>query len=166
MATKQKTYYEMLGVERNASVDEIRAAYKEIARVYHPDSNFFGEIVDEPLSGESLEKFQRITEAYNTLNDPAKRKAYDQTILPEFRDWEGEVVDESEQQFAEEFLGVTPQKKSVEKRVPPRGKRFGEDVRAQKHAEDEDIQIYSVAETVFQRPQGILGRLRSWFGRK
>ncbi len=65
-----KDYYEILGVKRNASADEIRKAYKRLARKYHPDVN--------PGDKAAEERFKEIQEAYSVLNDPKKRKMYDQ----------------------------------------------------------------------------------------
>lgn len=65
----QKDYYQMLGLNRNASEDEIKRAYRKLALKYHPDHN-----PDDP---ESEEKFKEISEAYAVLNDPEKRKEYD-----------------------------------------------------------------------------------------
>ena len=63
-----KDYYEILGVPRNATLDEIKKAYRELALKYHPDRN---------KSKEAEEKFKEINEAYAVLSDPEKRKQYD-----------------------------------------------------------------------------------------
>ena len=67
MATK-RDYYEVLGVDRKASDDDIKRAFKRLAIKYHPDRN------KDPDAGE---KFQEINEAYQVLSDPEKRQAYD-----------------------------------------------------------------------------------------
>jgi curved DNA-binding protein len=66
---KYKDYYETLGVPRNASDDDIRKAYRKLARKYHPD-------VSKEKNAE--EKFKELGEAYDTLKDKEKRAAYDQ----------------------------------------------------------------------------------------
>jgi molecular chaperone DnaJ len=71
MATAPKQdYYELLGVARKAPVKEIRAAYRKLARKYHPDLN--------PGDKSSEEKFKQIQEAYEVLSDTKKRQTYDQ----------------------------------------------------------------------------------------
>jgi curved DNA-binding protein len=66
---KYKDYYAALGVERDASADDIKKAYRKLARKYHPD-------VSKEANAE--EKFKDMAEAYDTLKDPEKRAAYDQ----------------------------------------------------------------------------------------
>lgn len=66
---KYKDYYEVLGVGRDASLDEIKKAYRKLAHQYHPD------VSKDPAS---TDKFKEIAEAYRTLKDPEKRAAYDQ----------------------------------------------------------------------------------------
>jgi molecular chaperone DnaJ len=71
MATTTKTdYYELLGVPRKASVKDIRAAFRKLARKYHPDLN--------PGDQAAEEKFKQIQEAYDVLSDSKKRQMYDQ----------------------------------------------------------------------------------------
>lgn len=69
MAT-QKDYYELLGVSRTSSAEEIKKAYRTLAKKYHPDAN--------PNNKESEEKFKEINSAYEVLSDPQKKAAYDQ----------------------------------------------------------------------------------------
>jgi molecular chaperone DnaJ len=66
----ERDYYEILGVSRNASQDEIKKAYRQMALKYHPDRN--------PGNKESEEKFKEAAEAYEVLGDPEKRQRYNQ----------------------------------------------------------------------------------------
>lgn len=66
---KYKDYYAALGLERGASDEDIKKAYRRLARKYHPDVS---------KEADATEKFKDIAEAYQTLKDPEKRKAYDQ----------------------------------------------------------------------------------------
>src|SRR6185369_7807995 len=66
---KYSDYYAALGVERGASQDEIKKAYRRLAQKYHPD------VSKEP---EAETRFKEIAEAYQTLKDPEKRAAYDE----------------------------------------------------------------------------------------
>lgn len=70
VGTKQKDYYGALGVDRAAKADQIRKAYRRLARKYHPDVN--------PGNKHAEEKFKDIQEAYDVLSDEKKRKIYDQ----------------------------------------------------------------------------------------
>lgn len=63
-------YYKILGLDKNASADQIKKAYRKLARQYHPDLN--------PNDKDANKKFQQINEANEVLSDPEKRKKYDQ----------------------------------------------------------------------------------------
>jgi molecular chaperone DnaJ len=66
----KRDYYEVLGIARNASEDEIKKAYRKMAMKYHPDRN--------PGDKTAEENFKEIKEAYEVLSEPRKRSAYDQ----------------------------------------------------------------------------------------
>jgi molecular chaperone DnaJ len=68
--TPKKDYYEILGVKKSASADDVRKAFRKLARKYHPDVN--------PGDKAAEEKFKALSEANEVLSDPKKRKIYDQ----------------------------------------------------------------------------------------
>ena len=70
MAEQKRDYYEVLGVSKGASDDEIKKAYRKLAKKYHPDMN--------PDSKEAEAKFKEVNEAYEVLSNPEKRSRYDQ----------------------------------------------------------------------------------------
>ncbi|MBU6942334.1 DnaJ domain-containing protein, partial [Candidatus Karelsulcia muelleri] len=65
----KKDYYEILGISRDASTDEIKKAYRKLAIKYHPDKN---------KEKQAEEKFKEAAEAYDILSNPEKKKRYDQ----------------------------------------------------------------------------------------
>src|ERR1700687_5815389 len=68
--TAKKNYNELLGVKKSASADEVRKAFRKLARKYHPDVNPGDKVAEE--------KFKAMSEANDVLSDPKKRKIYDQ----------------------------------------------------------------------------------------
>ena len=70
MAAKQQDYYEVLGLKRDAGEEEIRKAYRRLARKYHPDLN--------PGDKAAEERFKNVQEAYDILSDPKKKQMFDQ----------------------------------------------------------------------------------------
>ena len=73
MADQQEDYYQILGVSRDASDDEIRKAYRKMARKYHPD-----------IAGEQYkDKFEQVNRAYSVLSDPQKKQMYDAGVDPD-----------------------------------------------------------------------------------
>src|SRR6266853_1493927 len=68
--TNKKNYYEILGVKKSASADDIRKAFRKLARKFHPDVNPGDKVAEE--------KFKTLSEANDVLSDPKKREIYDQ----------------------------------------------------------------------------------------
>src|SRR5208282_6620239 len=96
MAVKFRDYYEVLGVARGASADDIKKAFRKLARQYHPD-------VAKTKKG-AEEKFKEINEAYEVLSDPAKRKKYDE-LGP---NWKQGAEFRPPPGFQQEFRGGRP----------------------------------------------------------
>ena len=70
MAEEKRDYYEVLGVAKTASEDELKKAYRVLAKKYHPDLN--------PGDAEAEKHFKEVNEAYEVLSDKEKRARYDQ----------------------------------------------------------------------------------------
>jgi curved DNA-binding protein len=88
-----KDYYKILGVDKNASADDIRKQYRKLARQYHPDVN---------KSTDAEPKFKELGEAYEVLKDPEKRKLYDQYGV----EWKaGKQQEEYRQQYRQQYKG-------------------------------------------------------------
>src|SRR5579883_2858429 len=68
MAANKRDYYEVLGISRNATEDEVKRAFRRLAKQYHPDAN-------KEQGAEA--RFVEVNEAYEVLSDPQKRAAYD-----------------------------------------------------------------------------------------
>ena len=67
---EKRDYYEVIGVPKTASEDEIKKAYRKLAKKYHPDLN--------PNNKEAEAKFKEVNDAYEVLSDPEKKAKYDQ----------------------------------------------------------------------------------------
>src|SRR5215203_1692965 len=90
-------YYKILGVDKNASTDDIRKAYRKLARKHHPDLN--------PNDKESHKKFQQVNEANEVLSDPEKRKKYDQYG----KDWQHAEAFEKQRQEQRRYQSTSGQ---------------------------------------------------------
>lgn len=99
--TPKKDYYEILGVKKSASADDIRKAFRKLARKYHPDVN--------PGDKSAEEKFKTLSEANDVLSDPKKRKIYDQV---------GFYSDNIDPATAEAYARAGHRRKKVPSREP------------------------------------------------
>ena len=98
---KYKNYYKALGVDEKADGDTIKKAYRNLAKKYHPDTH--------PNDEKTVEKFKEISEAYEVLGDPDKRKKYDQ-ISSQTGGYNGSEFDPSK--FGFQYSGSSGQRRS------------------------------------------------------
>jgi curved DNA-binding protein len=94
---KYKDYYQVLGVDRNASEKEIKRAYRRLARQFHPDVN--------PDDKQAEEKFKEINEAHEVLSDPEKRVKYDQ-LGANWQQWQSAGRDPGQFDWSQWFSGM------------------------------------------------------------
>ncbi len=110
----KRDYYEVLGVNRNASAEELKSAFRSLARKYHPDMN---------KEADAEEKFKEINEAYAVLSDAEKRRAYDQYGFAGVNNTGG-VPDWTSMDFADifgEFFGFATGASRQRQNAPRRG---------------------------------------------
>lgn len=124
--TTKRDYYEVLGVAKNASAEDIKAAYRKLALKYHPDRN--------PNNKEAEEKFKEAAEAYEVLSDQQKRQQYDQFghAGPEMGGFGGQAnMDDIFEQFGDIFgdlFGGQQRKRKKTGPSPKRGHDLAKDV--------------------------------------
>lgn len=107
-----KTYYEILEIKAEATKDEIKKAFRKLAKKYHPDTN----VNDKTLA----QKFQEINEAYTTLSDDDLRKQYDDKLLKRSNAGKNQSGDmnssmENLQRQFEKFFGFDANSKEINK---------------------------------------------------
>ena len=139
MAVKFKDYYETLGVARTASAEDIKQAFRKLARLYHPD------VAKNKVTGEA--KFKEINEAYEVLSDPEKRRRYDELGAnwqdggpPPSPGGRGRTSAGGAPDF--EFGGTTGFSDFFESFFSDRGGSYGSSRRAAGPPEDEDAFAY------------------------
>lgn len=89
------SYYRILGVSRDATADQIKAAYRQLAQIYHPDSAYFRDLVSKEISPQEIEDFfKQLTIGYDILMDADKRRRYDRELPPNVRGWESKDLPE------------------------------------------------------------------------
>ena len=101
-------YYKILGVNKDASQDDIKKAYKKLARQYHPDLN--------PNDPDAHRKFQEINEANEVLSDPEKRKKYDQYG----ENWKhADEFEAQRKQYGQQVAALAVASRTAEVRIGP-----------------------------------------------
>ncbi len=160
-----RNYYELLGVERTAAEEEVRAAYKELVRIFHPDSNYFADIIGDKVDT-GADTFKAITSAYKVLVDSAKRAEYDQTLPPVLRDWSAERSHTAEREEPPTQTQTPRVARNETGRPnaaqPPRANIFGASHNSQAY-EREVQQVPSVFDLCFTR-KSLLERIKGMLG--
>ena len=157
-----RNYYELLGVERGASEEEIRICYKELARIFHPDSNFFSDIIDDRVDS-GADTFKLVTEAYKVLADQKKRAEYDQSLPPVLKEWSvAEDVPSSESAAGKGFTMPNQPEQTPIINKTTRSQIFGAAHNTMNH-EREVAQVPSVFDLLTRR-RTRLDRILDFFG--
>ena len=135
-------YYEFLGVSRNASKSEIAAAYRKLARKYHPDHN--------PNDCDAIEKMKICNDAYEHLVDPEKRRLYDAGL--EVSDREQQWAKEQQRQKKEEKQKEEEKRRRKESNnVWTPAEWIRAEVEEQKRQKEEEIRRWKKAEEEMRR---------------
>ena len=174
---QSKTYYDLLGVQREASIAEIKAAYKEIARIFHPDSHFYDDILKDAgmaTDNNALEQetFKEITAAYNTLINEELRRKYDDMLPKGLRDWEDDSRDQLKPSRRMPF--GSPAAGGGSAANAPQSSAYAYGVfgvnganKPQPSAFDEAVNVRSMSEVMKQSRRGTMTNLWNWlFGRR
>lgn len=166
MGGLDKNYYELLGLKRDASIEEVKRAYRDMSRIFHPDSNFYADLVQDPVKTEHLQIFNLITEAYNTLSSDELRIRYDQTLLNGslvgWGDERGEYYADTVAPHARQFTQAAPQR--AHSSAATQGAGFGQmGAKPQGQDSEADSDLHAVSESF--KGRGIISKFRRLFGR-
>ncbi len=155
-------YYQLLGVPRDATQGDIKVAYRELVRIFHPDSNYYDEILDSQPGGVGAERpdhvdalFKRIVAAYEVLSNQELRQQYDEKLPKGLMGWDDALAD------SETYL------EKVRAVVRANGQRQAHFGQAPTFQETQQKSRANGMERIISK-QGVIGRFRSlvaklWF---